>query len=163
MEMDLHLKIFPDFKSFEPVLKKWKTKGETIVFTNGCFDIIHHGHVDSLLKSAGFGSRLIVGLNSDDSVRLLKGEGRPLFNSEARATILAAFAFVDAVVIFQEETPAELISQIIPDVLVKGEEYALEEIAGHETVLEHGGKVERLKLVDGISTSELITRIKNLV
>jgi D-glycero-beta-D-manno-heptose 1-phosphate adenylyltransferase len=83
--------------------------------------------------------------------------------AEARAVLLAAFAFVDAVVVFGEETPAELIAQIIPDVLVKGEEYTLEEIAGHETVLEHGGKVERLKLVEGISTSELINRIKNLI
>jgi D-glycero-beta-D-manno-heptose 1-phosphate adenylyltransferase len=162
MIMNLHLKIFPDFKSFEPVLKEWKTKGETIVFTNGCFDIIHHGHVHSLLKSAGFGSRLIVGLNSDDSVRLLKGEGRPLFNSEARATILAAFEFVDAVIVFPEETPSKLIAQIIPDVLAKGKEYALEEIAGHETVLQNGGKVERLDLVSGISTSDLINRIKTL-
>jgi D-beta-D-heptose 7-phosphate kinase/D-beta-D-heptose 1-phosphate adenosyltransferase len=119
--------------------------------------------VDSLIQCAKFGTRLVVGLNSNESVRLLKGEGRPVMELEGRAVLLAAFSFVDAVVVFEEETPAELIAQIIPNVLVKGEEYALEEIAGHETVLENGGKVERLKLVHGISTSEFIKRIKNLI
>lgn len=162
MEFNIYSKIFFDYNEIEPVLKNWRSAGEVIVFTNGCFDIIHHGHVDSLMQSAKHGTRLVVGLNSDESVRLLKGEGRPVLDVRARAVLLAAFSFVDAVVVFGEETPAELIAQIIPDVLVKGEEYALEEIAGHETVLEHGGKVERLKLVEGISTSELINRIKNL-
>ncbi len=162
MESEIQSKIFFEFREFEPVLRRWKADGDEVVFTNGCFDIIHHGHVQSLLQSAKFGKRLIVGLNSDESVRLLKGNGRPVLDAGARAVLLAAFAFVDAVVIFEEETPAELIEQIIPDVLVKGEEYALEEIAGHETVLKHGGKVERLKLVEGISTSQLINRIKKL-
>ena len=162
MKFDIQTKIFTDFEAFEPTLKKWKADCESTVFTNGCFDIIHHGHVDSLMKSAEFGTRLIVGLNSDESVRVLKGEGRPVLNVDARASLLAAFIFVDAVIVFHEETPARLIAQIIPDVLVKGKEYELHEIAGHETVLEHGGKVERLDLVSGISTSELITRIKNL-
>lgn len=162
MKTGNYSKIFYDYAELEPVLNDWKGAGEVVVFTNGCFDIIHHGHVDSLMKSAEFGTRLIVGLNSDESVRLLKGKGRPLLEAAARAKILAAFAFVDAVVVFGEETPAEIIAQIIPDVLVKGEEYTLEEIAGHEVVLENGGKVERLKLIDGISTSELIARIKNL-
>ncbi len=162
MEFNIQSKIFFDFNDFESVLKSWRLDGDVIVFTNGCFDIVHHGHVDSLMQSAKFGTRLVVGLNSDDSVRLLKGKGRPVLSAQARAILLAAFVFVDAVVVFGEETPAELITHIIPDVLVKGEEYAMEEIAGHETVLEHGGKVERLKLVEGISTSELINRIKNL-
>lgn len=162
MKIDICSKIFTDFKSFEPTLNKWKLAGETIVFTNGCFDIIHHGHVDSLLKSAGFGSRLIVGLNSDESVRSLKGEGHPVLDVNARSKMMAAIAFVDAVIVFAEETPALLIDQIIPDVLVKGKEYALAEIAGHDTVLKHGGKVERLDLVAGISTSEMIRRIKLL-
>ncbi len=162
MEFDIHSKIYTCYADFEVVLNRWKASGDIIVFTNGCFDIIHHGHVDSLMQSARYGTRLIIGLNSDESVRLLKGKGRPVLDAGARAVLLAAFAFVDAVVIFEEDTPAELIEQVIPDVLVKGEEYALEEIAGYETVLEHGGKVERLKLVEGISTSELINRIKNL-
>lgn len=162
MKFDIQKKIFADFEAFEPTLKQWRNSGEKVVFTNGCFDIIHHGHVDSLMKSSAYGSRLIVGLNSDESVRQLKGKGRPVLNVEARANMLAAFVFVDAVIIFREETPAELISQILPDVLLKGKEYELHEIAGHETVLEHGGIVETLDLVTGISTSELIDRIKNL-
>jgi D-beta-D-heptose 7-phosphate kinase/D-beta-D-heptose 1-phosphate adenosyltransferase len=162
MKFDIQKKIFADFEAFEPTLRQWRNNGEKIVFTNGCFDIIHHGHVDSLMKSSEYGNRLIVGLNSDESVRQLKGKGRPVLNVEARANMLAAFVFVDAVIIFGEETPAELISRILPDVLLKGKEYKLHEIAGHETVLEHGGIVETLDLVAGISTSELIDRIKNL-
>jgi D-beta-D-heptose 7-phosphate kinase/D-beta-D-heptose 1-phosphate adenosyltransferase len=155
-------KIFQDFKTFEPLLQIWKGSNNTIVFTNGCFDIIHHGHVDSLQKSAAFGTRLIVGLNSDESVRILKGKHRPVFDQMARAEILAAFECVDAIIIFKEETPAELIAQIIPDVLVKGKEYQIHEIAGHDTVLKNGGKVETLDLVKGISTSKIIKRIKKL-
>jgi len=162
MKFDICSKIFTDYQSFEPVLKKWRSAGETIVFTNGCFDIIHHGHVDSLLKSADYGTRLVVGLNSDESVRILKGEGHPVLDVNARAKMMAAFVFVDAIIVFSEETPADLIARIIPDVLVKGKEYELAEIAGHETVLQHGGKVERLDLVPGISTSEMIRRIKML-
>ncbi|WP_372947346.1 adenylyltransferase/cytidyltransferase family protein [Mariniphaga sp.] len=162
MKFDINQKIFADFEAFKSTLKQWKNNSEKIVFTNGCFDIIHHGHVDSLMKSSEYGTRLIVGLNSDESVRKLKGQGRPVLNVEARANMLAAFVFVDAVIIFREETPAKLISQILPDVLLKGKEYELHEIAGHETVLENGGIVETLDLVSGISTSELIDRIKNL-
>ncbi len=162
MKPDFNQKIYPDFKSFEKTLKKWKDKKNTLVFTNGCFDIIHHGHIDSLQKCAELGTRLIVGLNSDESVKILKGEGRPIIDENGRARILAAFEFVDAVVIFREETPAELIAQIIPDVLVKGKQYEIHEIAGHDTVLNNGGKVVTLELVTGISTSDIIQKIKNL-
>lgn len=155
-------KIYTDFDSFYPMLKIWKGSNNTIVFTNGCFDIIHNGHVDSLQKSAVFGTKLIVGLNSDASVRVLKGEKRPIVEEQARAELLAAFECVDAVIIFNEETPAEIIAKIVPDVLVKGAQYEIHEIAGHNTVLDNGGTVETLELVDGISTSELINRIKNL-
>jgi D-beta-D-heptose 7-phosphate kinase/D-beta-D-heptose 1-phosphate adenosyltransferase len=159
---DIFSKIYADFQSFEAELKNWKSQKETIVFTNGCFDIIHHGHIDSLIKSAKMGTRLIVGLNSDESVQLLKGKGRPILNVKSRAAVLAAFSFVDAVIIFHEETPAKLIAQILPDVLVKGKEYAIHEIAGHDTVLKNDGKVETLDLVPGISTSDIINKIKNL-
>lgn len=155
-------KIFYDFESFYPLLEIWKGSNNTIVFTNGCFDIIHHGHVDSLQKSAALGTRLIVGLNSDKSVQQLKGENRPILDEESRATVLAAFECVDAVIIFDEETPAEIIAKIIPNVLVKGAQYEIQEIAGHDTVLNNGGKVETLELVDGISTCEIIERIKKL-
>ena len=155
-------KIFRDFESFSPLLQIWKGSNNTIVFTNGCFDIIHHGHLDSLQQAAAMGTRLIVGLNSDESVRIIKGENRPVLAEMDRAAILAAFEVVDAVIIFKEETPAEIIAKIIPDVLVKGAHYQLHEIAGHDTVLNNGGKVEILDLVDGISTSDLIERIKKL-
>ena len=162
MSSNTNSKIFTNFLAFETTLKKWKTDNEKIVFTNGCFDIIHHGHVDSLQKSAAFGTKLIVGLNSDESVQLLKGKNRPVFNEESRAIIIAAFAFVDAVIVFREETPAQLIAKITPDVLVKGKQYKIHEIAGHDTVLASGGKVETLELVQGISTSDLINKIKTL-
>lgn len=155
-------KIFTDFESLSPLLEIWKGSNNTIVFTNGCFDIIHHGHVDSLQRSATFGTRLIVGLNSDKSVKLLKGENRPVLDEQSRAMVLAAFECVDAVIIFNEETPAEIIAKIVPDVLVKGAQYEIHEIAGHDTVLNNGGAVETLDLVEGISTSELIERIKKL-
>ena len=106
MKFNISSKIFPDFKSFQKTLETWKSNNEKIVFTNGCFDIIHHGHVDSLIKSAELGTRLIVGLNSDQSVKILKGENRPILHEESRAMVLAAFGFVDAVIIFPEETPA---------------------------------------------------------
>lgn len=155
-------KIFPDFESFYPLLKTWKTRDNTIVFTNGCFDIIHHGHVDSLQNAAALGAKLIVGLNSDKSVQKLKGNKRPIVNEQGRAKVLAAFECVDAIIIFDEETPAEIIAKIIPNVLVKGAQYEVHEIAGHDTVLENGGRVETLELIDGISTSELVEKIKKL-
>jgi len=159
---DIHSKIFEDYKAFEPLLREWKAGKERIVFTNGCFDIIHHGHVDSLSKSAHMGTKLVVGLNSDSSTKMLKGKGRPILDEKSRATILAAFGFVDAVVIFPEETPAMLVAHIVPDVLVKGKQYAIHEIAGHDTVLENGGEVETLELIAGVSTTEIIQKIKNL-
>lgn len=162
MKININSKIFPDFKSFENTLKTWKNNKETIVFTNGCFDIVHHGHVDSMVKSAEMGTKLIVGLNSDKSVEILKGRNRPILSAESRAIVLAAFCFVDAVIIFTEETPADLIAQILPDILVKGKQYEIHEIAGHETVLANGGKVETLDLVPGISTSDIIDKIKTL-
>ncbi len=162
MESKFNKKIFTDFASFETTLNEWKENKEIVVFTNGCFDIIHHGHVDSLQKCAKLGTKLIVGLNSDESVKILKGEGRPVIDEMGRAQILAAFESVDAVIIFSEETPAEIIAKIIPQVLVKGKQYEIHEIAGHDTVLENGGKVETLELVQGISTSDIIQKIKNL-
>jgi len=155
-------KIYPHFKTFNPILNTWQKNNETIVFTNGCFDIIHHGHVYSLKKAAALGTKLIVGLNADSSVTLIKGKRRPIFTEEARAIILAAFSFVDAVIIFKQETPTKLIGKILPDILAKGEEYKIHEIEGHDIVLENGGKVETLEMVSEVSTSEIIKRIKKL-
>ena len=162
MKINIDSKIFPDFNSFENTLKTWRNNNEKIVFTNGCFDIVHHGHVDSLIKSAEKGTKLIVGLNSDKSVEILKGRNRPILTVESRAIVLAAFSFVDAVIIFTEETPANLVAQIIPDVLAKGNQYKIHEIAGFDTVLAHGGRVETIELVPGISTSDIIDKIKTL-
>jgi D-beta-D-heptose 7-phosphate kinase/D-beta-D-heptose 1-phosphate adenosyltransferase len=162
MKINIDSKIFPDFNSFESTLKTWRGNNEKVVFTNGCFDIVHHGHVDSLIKSAEMGTKLIVGLNSDKSVEILKGRNRPILSVESRAIVLAAFSFVDAVIIFTEETPANLIAQIIPDVLAKGNQYKIHEIAGFDTVLAHGGKVVTIELVPGISTSDIIDKIKTL-
>jgi len=157
----IQTKIFNDVQQFIPVLNRWKKAGETVVFTNGCFDLVHRGHIDSLAKAADFGDRLIVGLNSDVSVKLLKGENRPLIDQQSRAILLASLLMVDAVVLFDEKTPYELIRSIVPDVLVKGKEYQIEEIAGFDIVLAAGGRVERIELTEGFSTTDLIQKIKN--
>lgn len=158
----IQFKIFETQEAFRPLLARWKQEGETVVFTNGCFDLVHRGHIDSLAKAAEFGNRLVVGLNSDTSVKFLKGKSRPLVDQHSRATLLASLMMVDAVVIFDEETPYQLIKSIKPDVLVKGSEYQEEEIAGYDIVLGSGGRVERLELTEGFSTSKLIEKIKKL-
>lgn len=153
-------KIFETTDAFRSLLARWKQEGETVVFTNGCFDLVHRGHIDSLAKAAEFGTRLVVGLNSDTSVKFLKGKNRPLIDQHSRAILLASLMMVDAVVIFDEETPYQLIKSIKPDVLVKGSEYQVEEIAGYDIVLGSGGRVERMELTPGFSTSKLIEKIK---
>jgi len=153
-------KIFQNTKEFSAVLLEWKNEGKSVVFTNGCFDLVHRGHIDSLVKCADLGDRLIVGLNSDISVKLLKGENRPIIDQQSRAILLASLLMVDAVILFDEETPYDLIGSIVPDVLVKGNEYQVEEIAGFDIVLAAGGRVERIELTEGFSTSDLIQKIK---
>lgn len=138
----------------------WRLTNSRIVFTNGCFDILHQGHIELLLKAANFGEVLIVGLNSDESVRKLKGPGRPVQSQFSRALSLAAMEFVDGVILFEEEDPANLIQGIMPDVLVKGNDYTISQIAGAETVLASGGRVELIPLVPGFSTTSLIARLK---
>lgn len=154
-------RIFSNKEDFSALGAKWKQAGSSIVFTNGCFDLLHRGHIDSLAKAAAYGDKLVVGLNSDTSVKFLKGKNRPLVDQQSRAIMLASLIMVDAVVIFDEETPYELIKSILPDVLVKGSEYQVEEIAGYDIVLAEGGKVERIDLTEGFSTSALIAKIKN--
>ena len=134
--------------------------GRKIVFTNGCFDILHAGHVQYLAKASGLGSRLILGLNTDLSVKRLKGDNRPVLDENARLMLLASLFFVDAVCLFDEQTPLELIKSIIPDVLVKGKDYAVEDVVGYDVVVSHGGKVETIDLVPGYSTSSIIEKIK---
>lgn len=140
-------------------LKKVKEGNKKVVFTNGCFDLLHVGHVDLLTKAKKLGDILIVGLNSDNSVKRLKGENRPIINQQQRATLLAALNAVDYVVIFEEDTPLELIKKIKPDFLVKGKDYKKEEVVGKEIVESYGGKVELIDLLKGISTTTIVEKI----
>ena len=149
--------------SLEELLLKlptWKREGK-IVFTNGCFDILHLGHLDYLDKASELGHKLIVGLNTDASVKRLKGASRPVNNEQARAMVLASLAIVDAVVLFKEDTPYELIQRIVPNVLVKGSDYSVEEIVGHDIVLENGGSVIPINLLEGYSTTSIIEKMQN--
>jgi len=140
----------------------WRLKSDRIVFTNGCFDILHRGHVEYLQEAAALGDRLVVGVNSDASVRRLgKGEDRPLNDQDSRAKVLAALRCVDAVVIFEEDTPLELITALQPDVVAKGGDWKPEQIVGADLVKARGGEVRSLKLVDGFSTTALVERIRN--
>lgn len=151
--------------SIDELLKQrmlWKKNGEMVVFTNGCFDILHLGHVDYLEKSREKGDRLIVALNTDASVRKLKGEERPINNEEARARLMASLQFVDAVIYFSEQTPKEIIETLYPDILVKGDDYLAENIVGSDFVIARGGRVETIPLVKGFSTSSIIDKIKSL-
>jgi len=141
--------------------KKWKEEQQDVVFTNGCFDILHLGHIDYLEKSRLLGTKLIVGLNADASVKRLKGETRPVNNEYARARMLAALQFVDAVVVFSEDTPLELIKTLLPDTLVKGNDYQISNIVGADIVMANGGSVKTINLVDGYSTTKIIEKIAN--
>ncbi len=154
-------KIFQSFEDFQECQSNWKANKQKLVFTNGCFDILHRGHVEYLDKTASFGDKLIIGLNTDYSIKRLKGEDRPFVDEKSRAILLASLEMVDAVVLFSEETPFELIQQIMPNVLTKGKDYDIHEIAGADVVLRNGGVVETIELTDGFSTTTLIEKIKN--
>jgi D-beta-D-heptose 7-phosphate kinase/D-beta-D-heptose 1-phosphate adenosyltransferase len=142
------------------VVKQLRKTGSSIVFTNGCFDILHVGHVRYLTKAKSFGHVLIVGLNSDASVREIKGKGRPINSQNHRAELLAALECVDFVTIFSETDPFNLIIRLMPDILVKGADWKEKEIIGAKTVKENGGQVKRVRIVSGISTTGLIQRIQ---
>ncbi len=141
---------------------QWRAIGKKLVFTNGCFDILHRGHLDYLAKAAELGNILIVGVNTDASVKRLKGEGRPVNTEADRAFQLAALLCVDAVCLFEQDTPKELIAAVKPDVLVKGGDYTIDRVVGADFVLAHGGSVEIIPFVNGYSTSTLISNIKKL-
>lgn len=140
--------------------EEWKKNGEQVVFSNGCFDIVHLGHIDYLEKASEKGSKLIIGVNTDASVQELKGPTRPINKEYARCRMLAALEFVDAVILFGEDTPYNLISELLPDVLVKGSDYTVETIVGADVVIENGGKVETIDLVEGYSTTNIIKQIQ---
>ena len=139
---------------------EWRAAGETIVFTNGCFDLLHVGHVTLLEQCHRFGTKLVLGLNSDASVRRLKGPSRPVVGERERARVMAALAAVDAVVVFGEDTPLELIRAVRPDVLVKGGDYSVETVVGHEEVIAAGGRVEIVPTVEGFSTTNIVRKLK---
>ncbi len=144
------------------IIKKaadWRKQKRRIVFTNGVFDLLHKGHIFSLTQAAKQGDILIVGLNSDSSVKKLKGDSRPVNDQDARALLLASLMMVDAVVIFEEDTPLQLITSILPDVLVKGGDYTVDEIAGAKEVIANGGKVVINPILDGYSTTAIIKAI----
>ncbi len=148
--------------SLMAVVNGWRLKGQTIAFTNGCFDILHEGHIFSLSQAASEADLLIVGVNSDASTKRLKGEERPVNNEQSRALLLASLAIVDAVVIFEEDTPLNLISTILPEVLVKGGDYTIEQIVGAKEVMANGGRVAINPIVQGFSTTGIIEKIRKL-
>ena len=142
-------------------MAQWRITSKTIAFTNGCFDIIHAGHISSLTEAASTADYLIVGLNSDSSSACKKGKNRPINNQQARAIVLAGLAMVDAIVIFDDPTPINLINSLKPEVLVKGGDYKLEEIVGSTEVISWGGKVVINAIVEGFSTTSIINKIQN--
>ncbi len=144
------------------IISRLKKKRKKVVFTNGCFDLLHAGHIQLLKKAKGLGDVLIVGLNSDRSARKLKGPGRPIVPEKERALVLSALRAVDYVILFSEPTPLRLIQTLTPDVLVKGADYAKEKIVGADWVLSHGGKVVRIPLVKGKSSSKILKKLRGL-
>jgi D-beta-D-heptose 7-phosphate kinase/D-beta-D-heptose 1-phosphate adenosyltransferase len=138
---------------------EWRAAGETIVFTNGCFDLLHVGHITLLEDCRRFGSKLVLGLNADASVCRLKGPTRPIVGERERARVMAALASVDAVVLFEEDTPLEIIRELRPNVLVKGGDYTIETVIGHEEVIAAGGRVEIVPTVEGFSTTNIVNKL----
>ena len=155
----IHNKIH-NLKDIKIQIERWKQAGNEVVFTNGCFDIIHKGHIEVLARSADLGDKLIIGLNSDKSIQKLKGKNRPIIDEQSRAILLSALSFVDAIILFSEATPLKLISTLLPDVLVKGGDYEIETIVGYEIVQQNGGKVKLVPFLDGFSSTNIINKIK---
>lgn len=143
-------------------MNQWRLSGKKVAFTNGCFDILHRGHIASLSQAAAEADYLIVAVNSDASTKRLKGESRPVNDQDARALLLASLLIVDAVVIFEEDTPLELIKELLPDVMVKGGDYTVEQIAGSKEVIANGGRVVINPMVEGFSTTGIIEKITKL-
>lgn len=152
-------KVIYDYQELANTLAYWKFKGQKVVFTNGCFDILHRGHVEYLAKAASLAEVMVVGLNTDSSVTRLKGSKRPVQDETSRALILASLAFVSKVVLFDEDTPYELIKFIQPDVLVKGSDYKAEDIVGYDVVSANKGEVVTIDIVDGYSTTAIVRKL----
>ena len=159
-KIDLQAILCDDKEGLLGLTQKWKSEGCSIVFTNGCFDILHAGHVDYLEKAALEGDRLIVGLNSDDSVTRLKGEDRPYNSVDRRIKVLSALRSIDAIVVFSEDTSIKLITSILPDVLVKGGDYSNKLVVGADVVQNNGGKLELIDFIHRVSTSSILEKMK---
>lgn len=157
----LQSKILSDPVVIDRAVAVWNFKGMKIVFTNGCFDLIHRGHIEYLAQASVLGDILVVGLNTDRSVKKLKGDNRPIQDEYSRALILASLSFVDYVILFDEETPEKLIERIKPNILVKGGDYKPEEIVGYSFVTGKGGKVVTIDIVENFSTSEIVKKIRS--
>ncbi len=155
-------KIYPPTETIALETDYWHTENKRIVFTNGCFDLIHRGHIEYLAQAASLGDIFVIGLNSDASVKRLKGNKRPIISQSERALALAALQFVSKVVVFDEDTPLNLIKKIAPTILIKGGDYDLDQIVGADFVLSHGGEVKTIPFVNGYSTTDIIKKIKNL-
>jgi rfaE bifunctional protein nucleotidyltransferase chain/domain len=149
-----------DLPAAKAIVEQWKRLGHTVVFTNGCFDILHLGHVDYLEKARALGDKLVLGLNTDDSVSRFKGPERPIQNQISRSHVLASLQFIDLVVFFNEDTPLQLISELVPNVLVKGSDYLAENIVGADVVKKAGGQVKTIEFVPGYSTTRILEKIK---
>lgn len=153
-------KIINTSSDLHTILKKWRKEKQIIVFTNGCFDILHAGHIKLLKESKKLGDKLIVGLNSDESVKSLKGKNRPINNNYTRSINLAIFSFVDLIVLFSDKTPLKLIEKISPNILTKGSDYSISNIVGAKKVLSSGGDVKIIPLIPNLSTTDLIKKYK---
>lgn len=149
-----------DNESIQPQLARIRFRKKKIVFTNGCFDLLHKGHIDYLAKASDMADFMIVGLNTDKSVQKIKGKERPVQDEQSRALILASLSFIDYIVLFDEETPYNLIKLVQPDILVKGADYKPEDIVGYDILKSKGGEVKTLDFLDGYSTSSIIEKIK---
>jgi rfaE bifunctional protein nucleotidyltransferase chain/domain len=149
-----------DLETLKCKVDFWKSEGDKVVFTNGVFDLLHIGHITYMAKAASLGSKLIVGLNADASVKRLKGDSRPVNDQNNRAALLAAIFFIDGIVIFEEDTPLNLISTLLPDILVKGADYTIDNIVGAKEVLGNGGEVKTIDLVEGYSSTSIIEKIR---
>jgi D-glycero-beta-D-manno-heptose 1-phosphate adenylyltransferase len=152
-----------DLPKLKAIISGWKKEGKKVVFTNGVFDLLHIGHITYMAKAAELGDKLVIGLNADSSVRRIKGEDRPVNDQNSRAAILAALFFVDAIVVFEEDTPIGLITALMPDILVKGADYAIENIVGAKEVIAGGGEVKTIDFVEGYSSTSIIQKIRNQI
>mgnify|MGYP001395068361 FL=1 len=156
----LKAKIF-NIKDLSKIINEWRLNGDKIVFTNGCFDLIHLGHLEILARSADLGDKLIVGINSDMSIKKIKGNSRPIIEEDSRAKQLAAIEFIDAVILFNEDTPYDLINILKPDILTKGGDYKKNDIVGNQLINKQQGEVVIIPLTQGYSTTSILEKIKN--